>query len=224
MSPYRTSGTVERHVRSDRANLSHSGACLTRQCEPVPVIRMWGTTMSEKFARLGRKVGVVVMSIAIAVVALSAAAQDPTGGPPSRGQGRGAHMGPFRALGPWGMFVSRLGLGDAQMDQIKGILQGREAELQTLTKNASFARQALEAAAFAGEPDATIRQLHANLAAVEADFAVARTHLVAEILQVLTPEQQASLKSMREQMKGWGSQLRQRRQKQAGRKGLAGPS
>lgn len=173
--------------------------------------------MSDRFARLGLKIGAVAMTLGIAAAALYAAPQNRAEGPPAR-QGRrfgpGSNMEPFGALGPLRMMVSRLGLSEAQQDQVKSLLQARQPDLQSLMTNEGAARRALEAAQLAGEPDTTIRQLHANVAAVEADVAVARTHLIAEVLGLLTPEQRASLKSMHDEMQQRRSQLGPRRQKQ----------
>ena len=100
-------------------------------------------------------------------------------------------------LGPLGMMLPRLGLSDAQREQVKGILDARQGDLQPLMQNEGAARQALESAQLGGDADANIRQLQANVSAIEADLAVARTHLIADLLTVLTPDQQATLRTMR---------------------------
>jgi protein CpxP len=73
--------------------------------------------------------------------------------------------------------------------------------MKALGDRAMAARQALQAAITAETFDeTTIRSRSTEVAAVEADMAVARARIRAEVLQVLTPEQQAQLKQMEAQM------------------------
>lgn len=98
------------------------------------------------------------------------------------------------------MMASRLGLTDAQRDQVEAIAQSHRDEWKALGDRALTARQALNAAIAADTIDeAAIRQRSADLAAVEADIAVARAHARAEIFQVLTPDQQAQANSLQGQ-------------------------
>jgi Spy/CpxP family protein refolding chaperone len=100
-------------------------------------------------------------------------------------------MGGFGLLGP---MADRLGLSDAQKDQIKGILQSHRAEMKAIGERARAAHQKLEAAVSADTvDDAAIRQASAEVAAVEADMAVAQAHIRSEAVQVLTAEQKAAL-------------------------------
>jgi Spy/CpxP family protein refolding chaperone len=112
--------------------------------------------------------------------------------------------GGFRAsspAGPLGMMRmggSRLGLSDAQKGQIKGIAQSHRDEWRALAERAVSARQALHSAIAADTIDETaIRQRSAEVAAVEADIAVARAHVRAEMFKLLTPEQQEKAKARR---------------------------
>jgi Spy/CpxP family protein refolding chaperone len=104
-------------------------------------------------------------------------------------------MGMLPMLGP------QLGLTDAQKDQIKTIADTHKDEWKALGDRARTARLALDAAIAADTvDDALIRQKSAEAAAVDADTAVARAHAHAEVLQILTADQKAQLKTMQAQM------------------------
>ena len=100
-------------------------------------------------------------------------------------------------LGPMAMMASRLELTDTQKDQIKSIAQSHADEWKALLDREQQARQAQQAAiALAQFDEITIRQRSAELAAVEADAAVARARARGELLQILTTAQLAKLKEM----------------------------
>src|SRR4051812_7581423 len=120
--------------------------------------------------------------------------------------GPGGRMGPG---GPMGM-LPRLGralqLTDAQRDQIKAIAASHRDEWQALGTRARTAHQALQAAVTANTIDETaIRQKSADLAAVDADLAVARAPAYAEALQVLTADQKTKLNELKAQRKNRGA-------------------
>jgi Spy/CpxP family protein refolding chaperone len=101
-------------------------------------------------------------------------------------------MGMLPMLGPW------LGLSDAQRDQIKGIADVHKEEWKALADRGRTAHLALDAAMTADTvDDALIRQKSAEASAVDADVAVARAHAHAEVLQILTADQKAQLKTMK---------------------------
>ena len=130
--------------------------------------------MTDRFTRLGLAVGAVLIAAGMAA-AVYAASPGPGGGPPpfnGRGRGPGREW-PMGAFGPLGMMVSRLDLGTPREIRSRDIVQAHQTDIQAFAKNESVARQALDAAELATEPDATIIQLHTNLAAIEADMAVA---------------------------------------------------
>jgi protein CpxP len=96
------------------------------------------------------------------------------------------------------VLASRLDLTDAQKQQLKALAQSHREEWKALADRARTARQALHQAVTAETlDDAAIRQRSAELAAVQADIAVARAHARAQMFQVLTPEQQAKAKTLR---------------------------
>ena len=123
------------------------------------------------------------------------------GGP--MGIGPDGALGMLRRLGP------RLGLSDAQQDQIKSIAQSHLEEWKALGDRARAAHQALDAAIAADTvDDALIRAKSAEVAAAQADIAVASAHARAEAWQVLNDDQRAQAKQiqsdMMNRMKGRG--------------------
>jgi len=127
----------------------------------------------------------------------------PGGGPRGRGP-----MGPE---GPADLPLGRLDLSPQQQDQVKTIMESHRDELIGLADREAAARRALDASISADTIDENaIRGRAADLAAVEADMAVSRAHIRAEVFQVLTPDQQKLAKTLQAQM-------------QAGRPGRPGP-
>ena len=133
--------------------------------------------------------------------------QDPR---PFRGQGmgpggpmgRGGPGGPGGPMGMLPMFGSRLGLTDAQKDQVKNIAESHKGEWKTIADRARTAHEALQDAVTADAIDeGLIRQRSAEVGVVEADIAVARAHAFAEFAQILTADQKAQLKTMQAEMK-----------------------
>jgi Spy/CpxP family protein refolding chaperone len=128
--------------------------------------------------------------------------------PPFRGRGMGPGgpgRGPGGPGGPMGilpMLGPQLGLTDAQKDQIKAIADTHKDEWKALADRGRTVHLALDAAITADAvDDALIRQKSAEASAVDADVAVARAHAHAEVLQILTADQKAQLKTMQAQMK-----------------------
>jgi periplasmic protein CpxP/Spy len=117
-------------------------------------------------------------------------------GPGGPGRGPGGPMGMLPMLGP------RIGLTDAQKDQIKTIADAHKDEWKALADRERAAHMALDNAISADAIDeALIRQKSAETAAVDADVAVARAHARAEVFQLLTADQKAQLKTMQAEMK-----------------------
>lgn len=133
------------------------------------------------------------------------------GGPGMPGRPGGPMGGPGDVLGP--MMLGRLDLSDAQREQVRTIVESHRDELRELGERGMHARQALEAAVMANVFDeAAIRAAAAEVGVVEADMAVARARISAEVHQVLTAEQQAKLEQLRAQMRERMESRRQRRQ------------
>ena len=118
------------------------------------------------------------------------------GGPGGRFGGPGGPGGP---MGMLPMLGRELNLTDAQRDQIKAIADSHKTEWQALAQRERTARMALNDAITADAVDeAAIRQKSSEVAAVEADLAVARAHAHAEVLQVLSPAQKTTLQEMKQ--------------------------
>lgn len=151
--------------------------------------------------------------VALGAVASVHASPQNTSPPPPPFMGRMGRMGGPGGgpLGRFGMLASRLGLSDAQKAQIKGVLQSHGDDLRALGDKALAAREALDDAINSGTVDeATIRARSADLAAIQADMAVTRAQIEAQIFQVLTPDQQTQARALAAQMKQWRERMRQR--------------
>jgi periplasmic protein CpxP/Spy len=154
--------------------------------------------MTRGFNQIARKAGAAILVLGMAGALVSA--QQPGGAPPQRG-GRGpggaGGFGPLGLLGPLPMMAQQLALTDTQKDQIRSLAQSHADEWKALLDHETQARTAEQAAIVALPFDeVTIRQKSAELAAVQADVAVARARARGELLQILTPDQQATLKQL----------------------------
>jgi protein CpxP len=159
--------------------------------------------MTTKRLALGVATGVLVLGVGAGVYATAQNTnQDPR--PFSRGQGpdgagrRGGRMGgPGGPIGMLPMLARELNITDAQKAQIKTIADSHRDEWKALDDRARTAHQALQQAVTADAVDeGLIRQRSAEVAAVEADMAVARARAHAEVFQLLTPEQKNQAKTL----------------------------
>jgi Spy/CpxP family protein refolding chaperone len=133
------------------------------------------------------------------------------GGPGGRfGRGPGGPGGPMGMLGP--MMLGRLNLTSDQQDRVKQILDSHRTEQQAIGKRSMTAHDALESAITSGTFDeGLIRSRAADVAAVEADETVLRGRIYGEVLQILTSDQQAKLKTMQADMQQRRAQRGQKR-------------
>jgi Spy/CpxP family protein refolding chaperone len=164
--------------------------------------------------RFGLVVGAAVVALGLTGVYVSA--QNSSGGPgPFMGRGRGGPGGPMGMLGPLGrMVMDRLNLTDAQRSQVKSVVQAHSADMKAVGARSFAAHQALEAAIDADAIDeATIRARSADVATIEADMAVMRAQIRAEVWQILTPDQQQQAKTLQAQMAQRMEQGRQQHSK-----------
>jgi protein CpxP len=151
----------------------------------------------------------IVLGAAAVLVALGAGAvvfvhaQDQNTNPQAhpfmgRGAGPGGRFGgPGGPMGMLPMLGRELNLTDAQRDQIRAIAQSHASEWQALAERERTAHTALSAVVTADTIDeAAIRQKSSEVAAIDADMAVARAHALAEVMQILTADQKAQLKAM----------------------------
>ncbi len=111
-----------------------------------------------------------------------------------RGFGGGQHdgmHGGFAGLG-------QLGLSDEQRQEVRRIMELHKAEQQSIGQRFRDAHRAQAEAVMAVPVDeAAVRARSAELAKVEADAAVLRARVHAEVYNVLTPEQQEKAKTLR---------------------------
>ena len=153
--------------------------------------------MTTKRLALGVATGVLVLGVGAGVYATAQNTnQDPR--PFSRGGRMGGPGGP---MGMLPMLAGELNLTDAQKAQIKTIADSHRDEWKALGDRARTAHQALQQAVTADTVDeGLIRQRSAEVAAVEADMAVARARAHAEVFQLLTPEQKTQAKTLQSQV------------------------
>ena len=105
--------------------------------------------------------------------------------------------------GPGGVLMGMrdLDLTDAQRDQIRGVVSEHRDTYAPFDERLREARRALnEAVMTDAVNESKIRALAAVAAPLEADAAVRRAELNASILQILTPDQRANLRSIRAEM------------------------
>ena len=159
--------------------------------------------MTTRRLALGVATGVLVLGVGAGVYAVAQAPnQDPrppigAQGRPGGPGGRDGHRGPGGPMGMLPMLARELNITDAQKDQIKNIAESHREEWKALADRASTAHEALRQSVTAETVDeGLIRQRSADVAAVEADMAVARARAHAEMFQILTPEQKAQAKTL----------------------------
>jgi Spy/CpxP family protein refolding chaperone len=120
------------------------------------------------------------------------------------GPGGVGRLGPMSLVGH---IVERLGLSDTQKESVKTIMQSQAGEFKALAERLGAARRGLEEAVMADPiSEAAIRGKSAELAAVDADMAVASARGLAEIFQVLTAEQRDQVRKLaaqRMERGGW---------------------
>jgi protein CpxP len=170
--------------------------------------------MTRRVPRFALAIGAGLVALGLGAGVYAAAQDQNTSQPPppfsgrGMGPGRGGRMGPEGPMGPGGPmgFLPMLGRGlqltDAQRDQIKSVADSHRDEWKALADRARPAHDALNAAVSADTVDeGLVRQKAADLAAVEADMAVARAHAHAEVWPILTDDQKAQLKTMKGAMR-----------------------
>ncbi len=149
--------------------------------------------MRDKLRQIGVAAGLALL---IGATATPMASAQNTNGTPPPFRGRGMQGGPPPGgPGPAGIPLNRLGLSDAQRDQVRSIMDGHRTDQQSLGTRLRQAREALQKAVEAGTFDeGAVRQQSMALGEIETDLAVQRARVFSEIYQVLTPDQQSVLK------------------------------
>jgi protein CpxP len=102
------------------------------------------------------------------------------------------------------MLPRELQLTDAQKTQLRAIADAHHDEWKALADRERTAREALNAAVNpenlanpASIDESLIRQRSADVAAADADLAVARAHAHVEVWQILTADQKAKLQQLK---------------------------
>ncbi len=159
-----------------------------------------------KNSKVRTLVGLAIAATVVGIIAVGVSFAQQPAGPPRGGMmmGRGAIMGGRGPMGggPFAEIrrgLAQLGLTDQQKTQIKAIFQGHKADIQGFASRMPPARQALHHAIVSGADEAAIRQAAAGVAAVEADMAVFRAAVRAQVFTVLTPDQQAKANQLQQQ-------------------------
>jgi protein CpxP len=151
--------------------------------------------------------GSLVLIVLAAVLATGLAFAQ---GPGLRGRGPGGPGGPGA-----GLPLRELNLTDAQQEQIRTrSQQSRQQNRAAFEK----LRTAMEAQRNAVETlpvnESLIRSTAADLAEAQAEVAIQQAHLRADVVALLTPEQQAQLKKLQAERAARGPAERQRQQRQ----------
>jgi len=165
----------------------------------------------KSMTRIGAALGVAILTVGVGAAAIAVGGDQAQGierrapggffgfaqGGPGGPGGRGRMGGPGRGGPLAGLPLRELNLSDAQREQVKAIVDSHQAEMKAVGDRAMTARQALHAATTSASFDeAAVRARAAELAAVEADVAVGRARIFADVYQILTPEQQAKVKEL----------------------------
>ena len=114
--------------------------------------------------------------------------------PSAAAQGRGHGGGPLGRIA-----LRQLGLTDAQKQQLKGVAEAHRDETTALRQRLQASRTALrEATAATPLDEALVKQRRLDLSAVQADRTALGARIRAEMLQGLTPDQQAQLNALQD--------------------------
>jgi len=125
-----------------------------------------------------------------------------------RQRGMAMRQGP---LGLARLGLARLNLTEPQREQVRTIMSNHRADALKLSERAVPARQALQDAVLAGD-ETGIRQRSAEIGTIETERALLAARVRAEVLKVLTPEQQERARALRKEFE----------ERRAGRRGGAG--
>jgi protein CpxP len=168
------------------------------------------------------KTSVRLAAAALAITVGLAGAAQAQPGPGARGFGDGmgpGHGGPGgRMGGPLGGLLAvhpelplhALNLTDAQREQVRTIMQAHRDEARALGDKAHTALDALRKATEGTVDEALANQQGQALGAVIGEAAVLRAKVRAEVLAILTPEQQAEANKLQAQRQQRMDQMKQR--------------
>ena len=116
--------------------------------------------------------------------------------------GKGKFKRGFGHRGGFGRLAKKLNLTDAQKEQVKQIMEASKAKIQPLKENMKSIHQQMEAATADGKFDeAQVQALATQQANIMAQMIVEKERIKSQFFAILTPEQQAQAKQLKEQMK-----------------------
>lgn len=134
----------------------------------------------------------------------------------------GSRDGRFMGGGPRGMLpgLREMDLTDAQREAIQAIAEQNRSEGRAMAEQLGAARASLNEAVMADVVnESTIRARAADLARLEADAAVQRAYVNADIWQILTPDQRVELRQLQaEAEERRGERMSERRERRRGRR------
>lgn len=118
-------------------------------------------------------------------------------------KGEGKKFGrDFGHRGGFERIAKKLNLSDEQKEQVKQILETSKTKVQPVLENMKSIHQQLDAATADGQFDeAQVQALATQQANIMAQMIVEKERTKAQIFAILTPEQQAQAKQLKEQMK-----------------------
>ena len=131
--------------------------------------------------------GVLVAAILLVGAVAEVAAQDGRGRP---GFARGGGPGGLGLFGPGGAGIEGANLTEAQKDQVKAIVESHRDEMRGLLDRQAQSRRTLTASAESGRVDDAAAN---EVGAASAALALAEARMRAEVFQLLTPEQRATV-------------------------------
>lgn len=114
------------------------------------------------------------------------------------------------------MMLERLDLSNDQRERVKQILDSHRDEQQALGDRAMKAHEALQDVVTGTFDESAVRARAADVAAVDADQAVAQARVYGEVFQILSGDQQQKLKKMQTDMKERAGKMREQRDQRRG--------
>lgn len=116
--------------------------------------------------------------------------------------GKGKFKRSFGYRGGFGRLAEKLNLSDAQKEQVKQIMETSKAKIQPLKENMKSIHQQMNSATADGQFDeAQVQALATQQANIMAQMIVEKERTKSQMFAILTPEQQAQAKQLKEQMK-----------------------
>ncbi len=147
---------------------------------------------------LTKTLGALLLTLGLAVPGIAFACG---GGPGGKMGKRGP--GPGKMVRMLEKNADALGIEQATLDQIKGVLDANKAEAESLRADVKAARQALREAMQADSPDKqAVLALQSEVGAAKQAAAQHRLSVMLDVKALLTPEQKAAIQEKRAERRG----------------------